>query len=275
MGTTTISPRFTWEGARHLEGDDVGDVPGAQRFHLLEHVVKLCALLGALHVVGELALRESRLDCRDAHAPRSKLGPERSCQLCRTGLGCRVDGVGREYDVGTDRRREHQVAGHTGCGAREQVAAELARRDQQAAEVGVQHSVPLLDRRGLERSRQHDPGIGDHEVDPTKAVSDLAAHSSHGIRIGHIGDQRDGVVADLIGDRSDMIRASRDQGHTGALICKAPRGGSADPARSTGDHCHAVPQGEFDGCLGSALGVAHEPQGARAAAVQPEPGRSW
>jgi hypothetical protein len=82
--------------------------------------------------------------------------------------------------VAADRPDVHEVGAPALVGRDDQVGGERAAGAQQAADVEVEHAVPLGDVGCLERRGEHRAGVGDDEVDTADLRPD---------RVGGAGDR--------------------------------------------------------------------------------------
>ena len=86
-----------------------------------------------------------------------------------------------------------------------------------------------------ERRRDSDAGAVDDDVEAAEALDRRRDRGGDLARIGDVGDQRQGDVAELGGQRLERLAAAGEQRHRRAGLGEAPRRGGADPGGGAGD----------------------------------------
>lgn len=106
------------------------------------------------------------------------------------------------------------------------------RHRQGGGEFQVDHAIPLVDRRLLDRAHQHEPGVVHQDVEAAEYV-DVAR--DRGIRltaVGDVGDDRERAArgaGDLGRKGIEAVGAAGDERDGGALGGEGTGGGRADP----------------------------------------------
>lgn len=109
---------------------------------------------------------------------------------------------------------------------------------QQAADVDVDHPVPLLDQQRVQPRQRHHAGVVDDHVDPAVPPHGLLGERDH---VHAVGDVQAACVdaaarlLDLLRERLQALLAAGADDHLVAFASQAQRGGLADAAAGAGD----------------------------------------
>ncbi len=108
----------------------------------------------------------------------------------------------------------------------------------QALEVEVDHPVPLLGGRVLDRAEQHLAGVVDDDVEAAQLVDGAVDRGDRLLLVGDVGlDRQRGVTgaADLGGQPLQPFEPARRHRDFGPLGGQRPRGRLADATAGAGD----------------------------------------
>ena len=115
-------------------------------------------------------------------------------------------------------------------GGLEQVRQRGVRAVQQAADVDVDHPLPLLDRRVLDRPEQHHAGVVDEDVEPSGPVDDLGDDARRLLGVGRGRPRRRSARARR--RRSRLARSSSRSARRATTATVAPCAASASAVAS-------------------------------------------
>ncbi|GGX28367.1 hypothetical protein GCM10010341_57260 [Streptomyces noursei] len=124
--------------------------------------------------------------------------------------------------------------GHGG----EEIGGEGTRGVQQPAQIDVDHAVPLLGVGGLVGRAEHHSRVGDDEIDGAEGRGDGAGGGVDGLGVGQVGghreDGRGGRGAEFVGQGSQTLCTTAEEGDRGPIGGQAAGGGCADAAGGAG-----------------------------------------
>jgi hypothetical protein len=181
-------------------------------------------------VLGELGGDRAGLDDDHAHTGLQLLA-QRLRPAVRPPLGRGVDRVAGPRGTAGHRGEVDQVAPAVGD---ELIEEHLGRRDR-AEQVGLDHPAVVVEELGGERSEQHQAGVVDQDVGAAEVVLDALRGGDDRVAIGDVGLDRDGAVAEFVGQRLDAIQAPGQQRDAMAVGRQRAGGGLADARRGAGD----------------------------------------
>ena len=115
-------------------------------------------------------------------------------------------------------------------GGGEQVVDEHAAGADEAADVDVDHLLPLGDLGLLERGAEHHAGVRDDEVDAAELGADGVGDALDVVRVGDVGGDGEDAFEGL-----EAIGAAGDGGDPRALVREPLRGRGSDAAAGSGD----------------------------------------
>ena len=112
---------------------------------------------------------------------------------------------------------------------------------EQALQVEVDHPLPFLGGRVLDRPQEHHAGVVDDDVEPAQLVDRAVDGGDRLLLLGDVGlDRERGVPrsADLGRQALEPLEPAGGDRDLGAEGGELPRGRLADPAAGAGDQRH-------------------------------------
>jgi hypothetical protein len=104
-----------------------------------------------------------------------------------------------------------------------------------AQQVGLDHPPVVVGELSGERAEQHYAGVVDKDVGAAEVVLDALRGGDDRVAVGDVRLDRDGSVAELVGQRLDAIQAPGQQRDAMAVGRQSAGGGLADTRRRAGD----------------------------------------
>ena len=203
--------------------------PAASRSMSPKPRIELLAHLRA-DVRGQLRRDRAGLDHRDAHVLGRDLLAQRLRERADRELRRVVDtGAGHRAAAG-DRGDVDQVGDLPRAvrGGRGQVREGGVRDVQEPLDVEVDHPLPLLDGRVLDRPQQHDAGVVDHDVEAAELVDRALDRGDGLLALGHVGLDHERPAAGALDPPAPAPRAGRAAGPP----ARPPRPARRAPPRS-------------------------------------------
>jgi hypothetical protein len=151
-------------------------------------------------------------------------------------LGRGVDRVAGPRGTAGHRGEVDQVTAAVGG---ELIEEHLGRGDR-AQQVGLDHPAVVVGELSGERAEQHHAGVVDQDVGAAEIVLDALGGGHDRAAVGDVSPDRDGAVAELVGQRLDAINAPGEQRDAMAVSHQRASGRLADARRGAGDDRDAV-----------------------------------
>ena len=196
---------FTRSGSVATQNTVSATSPGGERVGARVHLggARVVAVKANVRELG--AADHSGLDDGDAHARAGQVGAQVERELVHERLGGAVDVRPRVRPAGGGRAQVHDVP----AVARHHAGQHGARHGHQALAVGVDHLVPVVERRLVRRLEpQRQAGVVDQQIDRREIGRQPGDRLRHGRAVAHVERQDEQpLVAELGAQRFQPIDA--------------------------------------------------------------------